>query len=140
MNNVALISRDDAQLRNLKRFYTGEPCPRGHDAERYVSNGGCIACVNRATAKKVTNRGAPLYTPAEPLNFDGPDMLPLPTLREAQAAFRYMAACGWHLAAIKALRADPVLMERYDAPKPTPAQVAEAERQAAILRARSGIR
>jgi hypothetical protein len=35
-----------------KRYFTGEPCAAGHLAERYVSNGGCIECLNLRNAKK----------------------------------------------------------------------------------------
>ena len=29
-----------------KTYSTGEPCKHGHNAERYVINGGCTACIN----------------------------------------------------------------------------------------------
>lgn len=39
-----LISRQDAAAQSRTRFYTGRPCRYGHDAQRYVSTGGCVAC------------------------------------------------------------------------------------------------
>lgn len=39
-----IVSRADARARGLKYYFTGEPCPKGHIAERYVSNLHCIAC------------------------------------------------------------------------------------------------
>jgi hypothetical protein len=39
-----LISRYDARQQGLKRYYTGETCPHGHDSERYVHNTICVAC------------------------------------------------------------------------------------------------
>lgn len=39
-----LISREDAAAKNRKRFYTGKPCKYGHDSQRHVSTGGCVAC------------------------------------------------------------------------------------------------
>lgn len=38
-------TRKDAALAGAKRFYTGKPCIRGHLAIRYVSTGGCSACL-----------------------------------------------------------------------------------------------
>lgn len=42
-----IISRDEAELRGLRRYYTGKLCKRNHDAERYVINGCCVDCVTR---------------------------------------------------------------------------------------------
>lgn len=39
-----LIDRYVAADSGKHRFYTGEPCKRGHLAERFVSSGGCCAC------------------------------------------------------------------------------------------------
>lgn len=39
-----LIKRKEAFERGLKRFYTGKPCAKGHDAERFVTTGGCVKC------------------------------------------------------------------------------------------------
>jgi 5-methylcytosine-specific restriction endonuclease McrA len=41
---VPIISRDEASAQGLKRFFTGEPCYRGHVAERYVKTRACVAC------------------------------------------------------------------------------------------------
>ena len=38
------ISRSEARARKLTRYYTGEPCRRGHDAQRLVSNCLCVEC------------------------------------------------------------------------------------------------
>ena len=34
----------DAQAAGKKRYFTGNPCPRGHVAERMVSTRACVAC------------------------------------------------------------------------------------------------
>jgi hypothetical protein len=44
------ISRNDAQARGLRKFFTGKPCKNGHIAERYVQNGTCVQCLNRRIA------------------------------------------------------------------------------------------
>ena len=38
------LTRDEAAMRGLTRFYTGRPCKNGHTAERYVSNRQCVFC------------------------------------------------------------------------------------------------
>lgn len=39
-----VLSKQEAAMSGLSRFYTGVLCRRGHIAERYVSNGQCIIC------------------------------------------------------------------------------------------------
>jgi hypothetical protein len=52
-----IISRKDAKLAGLKRYFTGEACPRGHVAERFVSTCSCTAC-NLENNSKPENRAA----------------------------------------------------------------------------------
>lgn len=40
-----VISREDARRLGLKVFRTGAPCRRGHTGFRWVSTGGCLACL-----------------------------------------------------------------------------------------------
>lgn len=44
----ARIAAQDAGLLT----YRGSPCRRGHDGERYSTNGGCVACANEKRPKK----------------------------------------------------------------------------------------
>lgn len=39
-----LISRKDAILKGLARYFTGKACWQGHISERLVSNRGCLQC------------------------------------------------------------------------------------------------
>jgi hypothetical protein len=39
-----VISREAAKAKGLKRYYTGVPCTRGHDAERKVASYDCCQC------------------------------------------------------------------------------------------------
>lgn len=39
------ISRPDAKVKGLKRYFNGVECPNGHIAERYVSTWQCVACI-----------------------------------------------------------------------------------------------
>lgn len=41
------ITLAEAIARGLSRYFTGRPCARGHVAERYVPNGGCVECAGR---------------------------------------------------------------------------------------------
>ena len=41
---MLIISWKQAKQKNLKRYYTGKPCPHGHICERYVNNFGCSEC------------------------------------------------------------------------------------------------
>lgn len=107
-----IISRDEAGARGLSKYFTGFPCRYGHLAERYTCNTRCLGCVKRFNAPK--KQDAQLhFHPHKAFSFWGA-AAPAPTIAEAHATFRYMEACEWHLAALKALRADPALMARYD--------------------------
>ena len=46
------ISRSMARSKGLKRYYTGSICKYGHDAERWIGNGGCTEC------QKIKDKGA----------------------------------------------------------------------------------
>lgn len=37
--------RREAARRGEVRYYTGKLCQRGHDSERYTSNGMCVECL-----------------------------------------------------------------------------------------------
>lgn len=39
-----MISRKDAKAAGLARYFTGQPCKRGHIAERITANGTCMIC------------------------------------------------------------------------------------------------
>jgi hypothetical protein len=41
---MKILTRDEAQARKLKRYFTGKPCQHGHTAERFVSSFGCVVC------------------------------------------------------------------------------------------------
>ena len=55
-----IVTRDEALARELKRYFTGETCPRGHIAERFTTvgqySGSCCEC-NRAR-QLVANKSA----------------------------------------------------------------------------------
>lgn len=40
---MKIITKAEAKKQGLTTYYTGKPCPRGHNAPRYV-NGKCIEC------------------------------------------------------------------------------------------------
>ena len=48
---VKTISRKDAILQGLSKYFTGKPCKHGHIAERLVVNGTCYDCTKLRVAK-----------------------------------------------------------------------------------------
>lgn len=55
-----VISRADAAVAGLNRFFTGRPCKNGHVAERWTLDVKCVACDTAKKAKKRRVRGAGL--------------------------------------------------------------------------------
>lgn len=45
-----LISRQVALEKGLPRYFTGNPCQRGHVAERYTQGCSCVACLQENLA------------------------------------------------------------------------------------------
>lgn len=43
---MQIISRSEAKQQNLNRYFTGEPCKRGHIAERITAKSYCVECKN----------------------------------------------------------------------------------------------
>src|SRR5437868_1278285 len=41
---MEIITRAEARERGLTRYFNGNPCPRGHGGERFVSSGACCEC------------------------------------------------------------------------------------------------
>lgn len=56
-----MSKQDDAIAAGHLTYNTGKPCRRGHDSDRYTSNGMCVACVKmkddaRRTARDLNRR------------------------------------------------------------------------------------
>lgn len=45
---MQILERSDAVKLNVRRYFTGRPCRRGHLAERFTSSGQCVACMKKA--------------------------------------------------------------------------------------------
>jgi len=62
MDNVncaqTIISRKEAALCGLSRFYTGRLCKLGHSAPRYVSNKNCVTCNSERAIEREKKRSA----------------------------------------------------------------------------------
>lgn len=70
---MEILEREQARLERKLRYYTGQPCRRGHISERYVSSGNCVECLHpkrppRApTAREIAQwRSEPTYDTGEP--------------------------------------------------------------------------
>lgn len=59
-----IITRAEAKRLGLKRYFTGNPCPHGHIAERWTSSGACYECV-KAKAVGVVTRWREKQDPGE---------------------------------------------------------------------------
>lgn len=49
---MKIVSRQEAIKKGLTRYYTGKPCPKGHDSERFVSGHNCVRCIKSSPAYK----------------------------------------------------------------------------------------
>ena len=107
-----ILTRDQATERGLSRYFTGVTCRHGHRDDRFTSNGGCVACINRKIPKQIKTSGFK-FLPDRALNF-GNAKGAVPSVAEAHAVFRWLEAAEWHLRALEILRADPELMRRFD--------------------------
>lgn len=54
---MEVITRAEARLHGLKRYFTGKPCKHGHIDERTVSNGSCLQCARIKTDREKESRG-----------------------------------------------------------------------------------
>jgi len=53
---MEIISRTHAKEQSLTHYYTGKPCKHGHDSERYVNDGKCVACIReRVNRRRINN-------------------------------------------------------------------------------------
>lgn len=60
--SVQIVTRAEARAAGLKRYFTGEPCKRGHVDERQTSNNGCRACQSDKTKKHRTDtKDSPIH-------------------------------------------------------------------------------
>lgn len=51
---MKVISKQDAKLAGLTRFFVGRPCTNGHLCERFTSNGSWVECSKQSTYKNRT--------------------------------------------------------------------------------------
>jgi len=54
---LVALSKKEAAMSGLSRFYTGRLCEFGHLAERYVSNGQCVVCNASRARERERQRG-----------------------------------------------------------------------------------
>ena len=104
------VSRQDAIARGLHKFYTAEPCKRGHYSERYTKNGACIACLRVDLPKR---NGAVIASNVFlPKTFFVIDNIPagiVLTPELLEAAYNYVKRAGWFNVAL-----ERVLAEGYE--------------------------
>jgi len=54
--NFTVCTRQEAATQGRKVYFTGKPCVNGHTAPRYVTTGGCLACLTRFQAQQLSAR------------------------------------------------------------------------------------
>lgn len=91
---MELLSRKDAVHLGLKRYFTGAPCKRGHVAARYVTNTGCVACIN---PKKNIKAHTEFW------DFGRPK----PSDMQRLAVLQFMRDQKWHMKALEYLNSLP---------------------------------
>jgi len=52
--NGPIVTRKEAKLKSLKRFFDGNPCHKGHISEKFVFNYSCCQCCADRPRKQVT--------------------------------------------------------------------------------------
>jgi hypothetical protein len=53
---MQIITRYDALTAGLARYFSGIACKRGHIAERYAINSGCVICINPRSANRAAKQ------------------------------------------------------------------------------------
>lgn len=53
-----IISREEAKRLGLRRYFTGEPCIKGHVCERKVANYACVRCRYENERRRTGNPGS----------------------------------------------------------------------------------
>jgi len=48
---MEIISRKEAKERGLKRYFTGKPCPKSHESQRFTSTAACVMCSHENRAR-----------------------------------------------------------------------------------------
>jgi len=62
---MKLITKEEAEACGLSRYFTGQPCPKGHVAERKAVNRSCVECNRLASlARNTANYQKPEYAQA----------------------------------------------------------------------------
>ena len=61
--NPSLITRQKAKRLGLKRYFTGEPCPKGHIEERDVAGRHCFGCTREHARNRIRDSNY-IYNPS----------------------------------------------------------------------------
>lgn len=58
VGTFVVLSRKEAAMSGLSRFYTGQLCREGHRAERFVGNRQCVVCNAQKARQRERQRGS----------------------------------------------------------------------------------
>jgi hypothetical protein len=62
----AIISRKDAISQGLNKYFTGVPCKKNHNAERYVQSGTCEECIRESRQIIISQPRGEILSPEKP--------------------------------------------------------------------------
>lgn len=126
---VGASSRAEAKARGLLHYSTGNPCKRGHVAERFTSTGDCVECKKahreawkeanpdkvkaQVKAKRARQRAEGLKGESTARHDAGPRcpgwIRSDPTaIRQMRELYRIAHALGWHVDHVVPLRGEEV--------------------------------
>lgn len=63
MKMTEIITRKEAFLKGLGKYFTGSPCRNGHVAERYTKSGTCQECISSSRAMIIIPKRGEIITP-----------------------------------------------------------------------------
>lgn len=98
MAMATLITRSAAQERGLKRYFTGEPCGRGHVAERSVANFTCSECKKLSDKSQYEKNPEKFIAKAAAWIVKNPARVAELAARPSSKAKAVARAGGWRLA------------------------------------------
>lgn len=53
---MQIISKSEAVLLGLKKYFTGKPCKQGHISEKYTNKSTCVECLRLSSALRIDKK------------------------------------------------------------------------------------
>lgn len=117
VSTQTLISREDALLQGLPKYFTGKPCRKGHVAYRYVCSRACLVCHSSHNSDYRRSNPEKISASGKKYRRDNPEKVALygreryKNLPESEKQRRREAALLWYN--MNKSRASEVSKSRY---------------------------